>query len=123
MSGETEDAANDNAGSAADIEIIKPPSRGSDPNALADFNSKSYQAVLQNQTFQKQHRTVLAGIGSISLPNDVEEYSGTAPASYDQATTQAMMDQLSAVSQSVAQMIVLFAYLKTLSTENVVKPS
>lgn len=107
-------------GSGQDIDIIKPPVRGANLDSLADFQSAAYRAALQGQQLQRQHRTVLAQLGTALLPNDVSNATiPPAAGGYTQADIQVMVNELAALKQVVAQLVVNAAFQKQTLVDNI----
>lgn len=109
-------------GTADDIDIIKSPTRGANIDAIAAAQSDSYRSALQGQQLQRQHRTALAQVGAITLPNDVSTTTiPPAAGAYTQADIQVMVNELAALRQIVAQQSIIFASIKTTMIDNIQK--
>lgn len=115
-------AADSPTGSATDIDILKRPARDTGIDSLARFQSDSYNASLQSQRLQRQHRTALAQMGTITLPNDTSNITiPPAAGGYTQADIQVMVNELAALRQIVAQQSVIISFWKQTLTDNVKK--
>lgn len=122
MADDTTTTTDGPTGSADDIDILKRPSRQTGIDALSKFQSDSYNASLQGQRLQRQHRTSLAALGTITLPNDVSTQNIPAAAgAYSQADMQVIVNELAALRQIVAQQSVIHAFTKQTLTDNITK--
>ncbi len=124
MADDTDLSSETPTGSADDISIVKSAPRKGGLDAVVAYQGDQYRSALQSQILQRQHRTALASMGTIPLPNDIS--GATIPAAagaYSQADIQVMVNELAALKVVVAQLSTIVAFWKQTLTDNVVKPS